>query len=325
MYFDIFNGDADGICALIQLRLHCPRQAVLITGVKRNISLLNNLSAHPGDQLTVLDISLQKNNTQVCHLLNQGVEIFYVDHHQAGDIPIHPQLTALIDTDPNVCTGVLVNRYLQGQYSLWAIVAAFGDNLRKTAEHLAKPLNINADQLQLLENLGIYVNYNSYGEQISQLHFAPDQLYQAMVDYASPFDFIQDSSLIFNRLKAGYHDDMHHAQAVKPVFTNQHVNVFILPDTAWAKRVSGVFSNHLANLHTTKATAILSHDNTNAYQVSVRAPLCNKIGADEFCMRYPTGGGRKAAAGINHLPETEVDNFIQQFDSFYRTLAPISR
>ena len=28
-YFDVFNGDADGICALLQLRQHTPRSATI--------------------------------------------------------------------------------------------------------------------------------------------------------------------------------------------------------------------------------------------------------------------------------------------------------
>jgi hypothetical protein len=47
--------------------------------------------------------------------------------------------------------------------------------------------------------------------------------------------------------------------------------------------------------------------------VSVRAPLNNKTGADELCRQFETGGGRKAAAGINHLPETEYTRFLQAF------------
>ena len=31
--FDIFNGDADGLCALHQLRLERPLDSVLVTGV----------------------------------------------------------------------------------------------------------------------------------------------------------------------------------------------------------------------------------------------------------------------------------------------------
>jgi hypothetical protein len=41
--YDLFNGDADGICALIQLRLAHPKESILITGIKRDIKLLKNL------------------------------------------------------------------------------------------------------------------------------------------------------------------------------------------------------------------------------------------------------------------------------------------
>ena len=55
---DVFNGDADGICALHQLRLHTPRPgAQLVTGVKRDIRLLRRVEEVVGCQLTVLDIS----------------------------------------------------------------------------------------------------------------------------------------------------------------------------------------------------------------------------------------------------------------------------
>jgi len=37
--YDLFNGDADGICALIQLRLAGSCESTLITGVKRDIAL----------------------------------------------------------------------------------------------------------------------------------------------------------------------------------------------------------------------------------------------------------------------------------------------
>ncbi|HZV66950.1 MAG TPA: hypothetical protein VFG03_18780, partial [Telluria sp.] len=41
--YDVFNGDADGICALHQLRLAQPAETRLITGVKRDIALLDRL------------------------------------------------------------------------------------------------------------------------------------------------------------------------------------------------------------------------------------------------------------------------------------------
>jgi hypothetical protein len=47
--YDVFNGDADGICALVQLRQLEPRDAILVTGVKRDISLLKQVDAVDGD------------------------------------------------------------------------------------------------------------------------------------------------------------------------------------------------------------------------------------------------------------------------------------
>ena len=51
--------------------------------------------------------------------------------------------------------------------------------------------------------------------------------------------------------------------------------------------------------------------------MSVRAPLNNKTGADEICRQFPSGGGRKAAAGINALPEDQLVTFIDTLDAFY--------
>ena len=59
-YFDVFNGDADGICSLQQLRLAEPRESALVTGVKRDIALLKRVQAESGDEVTVLDVSLDK-------------------------------------------------------------------------------------------------------------------------------------------------------------------------------------------------------------------------------------------------------------------------
>ncbi len=65
MNFDIFNGDADGICALQQLRLSNPRTSTLVTGIKRDINLFANITAGQGDEITSLDISFDKNRQGV--------------------------------------------------------------------------------------------------------------------------------------------------------------------------------------------------------------------------------------------------------------------
>ncbi len=85
MYIDVFNGDADGICALVQLRLSQPIDSKLITGVKRNIQLLKQVTVDKNDHVTVLDISLAKNKNDLQRILAQGATVIYIDHHQAQD------------------------------------------------------------------------------------------------------------------------------------------------------------------------------------------------------------------------------------------------
>ena len=45
MNYDVFDGDADGLCALHQFRLKNPAPAKLVTGVKRDIKLLDRVEA----------------------------------------------------------------------------------------------------------------------------------------------------------------------------------------------------------------------------------------------------------------------------------------
>src|SRR4051812_28309002 len=136
-FYDVFNGDADGICALHQLRLAEPRASVLVTGAKRDIDLLQRVKARRDDRVTVLDISLARNVAALDRLLALGVSCRYFDHHFAGDVPRHPKLEIYIDTAPDVCTSLLVDRYLEGSQRIWAVVAAFGDNLAAPAREAA--------------------------------------------------------------------------------------------------------------------------------------------------------------------------------------------
>jgi hypothetical protein len=316
--YDVFNGDADGLCALTQLRNAEPRDAVLVTGVKRDINLLAKVEAQAGDRLTVLDVSMDKNRQGLERALAAGASVFYCDHHVAGDIPAHPSLQALINTAPDVCTSLLVNNHLQGAYCEWAVVGTFGDNLRRSAEALARPLGLAEEQLRQLENLGVYINYNGYGSRLEDLHFEPAELYRLISVYASPFDFVSDAAAHFQKLETGYQQDMSAAAAVQPTYQDDAVAAFILPDEPWARRVSGVYSNDLANADPDRAHAVLTVRPSGTYLVSVRAPLNNKTGADELCMKFPTGGGRKAAAGINDLPADSLDAFVDEFARYYR-------
>jgi hypothetical protein len=317
---DVFNGDADGICALVQLRNASPcEDNILVTGVKRNVALTDNVDAKDGDSVTILDVSMEKNQKGLARILAANANCLYVDHHFAGDIPEHENLHAIINTTADVCTSILINNYLGGKFVEWAIVGTFGDNLNNSAEVLAKPLGLSMDQLAQLKNLGIYMNYNGYGASLDDLHFKPEQLFRLIDKYVSPFDFIKSDRVNFDKLENGYHADMSAAQKLAAVRETDSNAVFILPNETWARRVSGVYSNDLANASPDKAHAVLTEKSNGNYLVSIRAPLNNKTGADEICRQFPTGGGRKAAAGINDLPIELYDKFIDTFSSFYQS------
>lgn len=314
---DVFNGDADGICALTQLRNAHPCASRLVTGVKRDIALVGKAQIEAGDEVTVLDVSLDKNRDAVVAALEVGAEIFYVDHHFAGEIPAGPGLATLIDPAPDVCTSILMNRHLEGRFVQWAIVGAFGDNLNASARALAAPLSLSQADLERLERLGICINYNGYGATLEDLHFEPAQLFGLVSLYENPLSFIRDDAQHFEKLETGYRDDMARARETRATRQSDGAAVFMFPDQPWARRVSGVYSNDLANASPKRAHAVVTERADGSYLVSVRAPLSNKVGASELCRRFPTGGGREAAAGINNLPADQLEDFMEQFAAFY--------
>lgn len=316
MNYDLFNGDADGICALIQLRKAEPRETSLITGVKRDINLLGKVEAVAGDQITVLDVSMDKNRAALDQALGNGASVFYVDHHFPGDIPEHANLTAIINESADVCTAALVNGHLNGSHLDWAVTGAFGDNLKDTARSLAKGLDISPEDLSSLEALGTYINYNGYGPAIEDLHFDPKDLYLKLYEAESPLDFVRNSP-DFEKLSTGYREDMAMAEALEPLHTKETSAVFMLPDEAWARRVSGVYSNDLATDNPGRAHAVVTLKANGNYLISVRAPMNNKSGAAELCMQFPTGGGRAGAAGINDLPANSLQDFVAAFEKTY--------
>lgn len=307
-HYDVFNGDADGICSLLQLRLHEPRDAALITGVKRDIQLLECVQAGHGDRVTALDISLDKNRNPLVAILDAGAEVFYVDHHYPGDIPGHDQLTALIDTTADIGTSALVNGHLQGAQAAWAVVGSYGDNLDGTAERIAAEAGLSLD-LARCKELGVLINYNAYGATVDDLHIPPADLYLRLRHFADPMACLAEDPALIDTLSGGYDSDMRQAETSPRLVEDDVLAVIELPDEPWARRVSGVYGNHLANYYPDRAHAVLT-DTPEGYLVSVRAPLNQRTGADEICRQFATGGGRAAAAGINQLPADEVETLI---------------
>ena len=313
-----FNGDADGLCALQQLRLDDSRSATLVTGVKRDTRLLRRVSAAAGDEVTALDISLDQNRDDVRRLLDAGASVRYFDHHHAGELPRHPNFETHIEETADVCTSTLVDRHLAGRHRPWAIVAAFGDNLPELGTALANAADIAAPAIATMEQLGVSLNYNAYGSTVSDLCFDPADLAQQMLPFADPLEFVRQSPA-YARLTERYEADMAKARELKPARQVPGATVVVLPNESWARRAIGVLANDLTRAQPDCAIAILAPKVHGGYTVSVRVPVRSRVTADEFCRGFDTGGGRKLAAGINHLPAADVDRLAANFEARFRT------
>jgi hypothetical protein len=314
-YFDVFNGDADGICALHQLRLAEPVTSELVTGVKRDIALLDRVQASPGDRVTVLDVSLERNRDALLRVLAQGARVRYFDHHAAGALPEHPALEVFIEEGGGVCTSMLVDRYLGGRFRAWAVVAAFGDQLPESALGLAAGLALDAGRVQALRSLGESLNYNAYGETVADLLIPPAELYRTLSRYADPFDLIANEALV-QRLAEQRAEDTRRALELAPYRSAGSFDAFLLPDEAWSRRVSGSFANRLARDDPSRAHAVLTPVPGGGFAVSLRAPRGGTAAAD-VCRRFPTGGGRREAGGIDRLAPGEIETLFALLEQTY--------
>jgi hypothetical protein len=313
--YDVFNGDADGLCALRQLRLHAPRDAVLVTGVKRDIRLLDRVPARAGDEILVLDVALEANRKALECALAAGATCSWFDHHFPGPIPSHPALDAHIRYAPDTCTSLLVDDHLGGRWRRWAVAAAFGDGLPGPAAAAAATLQLCREDIGMLRQVGQVINYNAYGESVADLHFAPDALYRILERYADPLEFARGDPA-FLQLLEGWREDMAQASVTPAaVETDTHLMV-VLPDAAWARRASGPWASEAAGRTPQRAVAVLVPAR-GAYVVSIRAPAAHPHGADALAREFPSGGGRPGAAGINALPVSELERFAARFTASF--------
>lgn len=312
-HWDVFNGDADGLCALQQLRLVHPREARQVTGLKRDIALLERVDARPGDTLTVLDISLARNRGALEALLARGVSVEYFDHHHAGPEPLprHPALMLEIEAAPTRCTSLIVHRHLGGPHTAWAVTGAFGDGMLASARALGHAAGLDEARLDALRTLGEAINHNAYGDTRADVLIAPAALHALMRPYADPLAFwrlerVADALIVRQR------EDLARADALSPRWRLPAGAVYELPNEAWARRVQGSLAYRCAEREPEQACAVLRAAGPEAFVVTVRAPAHRPRGADLLCLAFG-GGGRATAAGIDCLPRQRVDEFLLAF------------
>ncbi len=309
--FDVCNGDADGLCAVVQWRLADPAPATLVTGLKRDIALLARVPAQAGDEVLVCDLSMDRNRDALVRLLDRGVRVRYFDHHAPGRIPEHPALEAHIEPASAVCTSVLVDRYLQGRFRAWAVVGAFGDNLPELAGRLAATIGLPEDATRRLRVLGEAINYNAYGADESDVHIAPARLFERLARFADPIRFLERDP-IGDEIAALRRADLERAAREGACSEGDGWAVHRLPDAPWSRRVLGSFANALALAQPGRAHAVARPAADGSREVSVRAPLRSPGGAHEFARRFG-GAGRARAAGIEGLPAARFDEFVRAF------------
>ena len=315
--YDVFNGDTDGIFAWHQLRLSHPREAVLVSGVKRDVGLVSRVDAGEGDLVTIMDVSHAKNRKDVRRLLDSGAIVEYFDHHNAGEMIDHPNMTYHINTEPNVSTGLIVNSYVGGENRLWSIATAFGDNHMDLAMNMAKSENLSDDQITVLKQIGLVVNYNSYGQTVEDLFYSPEEIAEAVKACGSDIFRFTEQSDIFPTLLENFSADMSSAVCQEPYSIGENTVIYTLPNEPWTHRIMGSFSNHLVSTNKDLACAIAVLNSDGTYRISVRSSINNPHGAGDLCKKFG-GGGREKAGGVNNLDESELDNFKKEFDRTFQ-------
>lgn len=308
---DVCNGDADGLCALVQYRLARPAEATLVTGLKRDIVLLERVQVAAGDEVAVFDISMARNRTALERLLAEGAHVRYFDHHDAGTPLVHARLESHLNDAATVCTGMLVDVWLGGRYRPWAVVAAFGDGLAGVARSLGRSVGLDERELDALQDLGEAINHNAYGESVADQLYSSAELYELIRPYADPRDLLLDEGAVMSALCTRRAADLQAAVDQAPVVDSAQVLVFRLPAAAWSRRVTGSLAHDLAAAHPTRRIAVAVEDGRGRLRVSVRLGAQDKQRADAICRDFE-GNGRARAAGIDALPESRWSEFIDR-------------
>ena len=313
MYYDFFNGDADGMISTHVYRTFIPKDSIKFTGVKRDIKLLRHATTITDSMLTVFDISLKSNDDYVERALQHNNHIRWFDHHDLGDIDFGKRLQTNIDTDPNCCTAIIIDRYTDGLYRPWTIAAAFGDNLHQQAEEMNP--NMSKERMDTLRIIGETLNYSGYGNSEDDLVCHPMETYKDMSQYRNPFNYFRRSRL-FHAIREQMLADEEQLSRSEVMFDEEFGTVVRLPGGLASARYSGIYSNSLAMSEPDKAFAIITTSGED-FKVSIRAPINRPTGAVTVANQFPTGGGREKAAGINVLPVDKIHEFYSKFKEVF--------
>lgn len=315
----IFNGDADGLISQHLVALSGVHPSLRITGLKREIVLLERIPPLKSANLYVFDISLESNSKGLLLLLeNPEIQINWFDHHESGMIPDSPRLKTRIRNTRGTCTALIVHGEFPGSDPCWAAMAAFGDNVPEAGEALLRSTEVSESEANLLREAGELLNYNAYGETEADVLFHPMKIAEQLSVFRDPLAFIRESGF-FEPLRIQFREDEKESQNLLPSEQRERARLYQLPAKPWSRRFGATFVNRIARENPDAAVAALHPLNDGTFQVSIRAPRSRSDApfASDLAREFPTGGGRALAAGINNLSAETASLFQQRFFDFY--------
>ena len=274
----------------------------------------------PGDACTVLDVSLDVNRAGAAGAARRPASpVRYFDHHFAGEVPAHPRLEAHLDLEPQRLHQPArrpLPRRAGSAAGRWSGRSATAWSRRRARWRAAAGLAPAA--AERLQELGVAINYNAYGETIADLHVAARRagrgdgalrrsagLRRALADLPAP-----------RRGVPRGHGAGAPARARAPGRGRGRVRA--------ARRGLGAARQRHAGQRPRQGPRRAAPSPSSrrrpegGYLVSVRVPRESSVSAEAFCRTFPTGGGRRTAAGINHLPGEELETFATAFEAQFR-------
>lgn len=310
---DVCIGDANGLCSLLQWRLHQPKQSSTLALLGHESRLDGLVHSRAGGDVLLCEIPMQANRSTLMQLLDSGAQIQYLSH-QIGDEPLwHPQLQYIEDAPQDRCTSLMVDRILDGRYRQWALVGAYGKHCNAQADKLAASNGLSAHARTQLRELGELINYNACSVDGKNACIPAVELYSVMSGYQQAMDFLQSEPVV-GELESVRREDLARAVQIAPYWQDAHASVYVLPNAPWAHRVASGFGKHISAKEPTRAHAFLRPAANGSFMTRVHAARSAPADGLTFPGSQADDDYQRTWV-IEQLPDQEIDHFISAFSA----------